>query len=105
DALPISTDTTQLLIFSMVSPKADIGFMLLTPDLHAANAMEKKLSLALGPEVLTPVFSYLSMTESSEYTTSDAEYGESLQREDGLQPGTPEYDKKMAEFGARMAKY
>ena len=100
-----ATESTQLLIFSMVSPKADIGFMLLTPDLHTANAFEKRLSLSLGPDVLTPVYSFLSLTESSEYTTSDEEYGQSLQDEDKLAPDSPEYDQKMAEFHTRMAKY
>ena len=38
---------TQLLTFGMVSPKADLGFMLLTPDLHTAHAFEKQLSLSL----------------------------------------------------------
>jgi chlorite dismutase len=100
-----SIPETQLLVFSMVSPKADIGFMLLTPDLHTANAAEKKLTQSLGAEALTPTFSYLSMTESSEYMTSDAEYAETLQKEQGLQPGSPEYDKALGEFSARMAKY
>jgi len=36
-----ATPDTQLLTFSIVSPKADLGFMLLTPDLHVANAFEK----------------------------------------------------------------
>ena len=98
-------ETTQLFIYSIVSPKADIGFWLLTPDLHVANTVEKKLALALGPDVLTPVYSYLSMTEQSEYMTSDAEYAESLEKEDNLTPGTPEFDQKMMEFTARMAKY
>jgi peroxiredoxin len=100
-----ATPDTQLLIFSMVSPKADLGFMLLTPDLHAANAAEKRLSIALGPDVLTPVHSFLSLTESSEYTTGDAEYAETLQREQNLQPGSPEFEKALGEFSARMAKY
>ncbi len=99
------TEKTQLLIFSIVSPKADIGFMLLTPDLHVANAYEKKLTLSLGPDVLTPVYTYLSMTEESEYTTSDAEYALTLEREDGLAAGTPEHSKALGEFSARMAKY
>ncbi len=99
------TETTQLLIFSIVSPKADIGFMLLTPDLHTANAIEKRLSLSLGPDVLTPVYTYLSMTEESEYTTSDAEYAVTLEKEDGVAPGTPEFEKGMAEFSTRMTKY
>jgi len=68
-----STPDTQLLVFAMVSPKADIGFMLLTPDLQTANAFEKRLALSLGPDVLSPVYSFFSLTEQSEYTTSDEE--------------------------------
>jgi chlorite dismutase len=89
----------------MVSPKADLGFMLITPDLHVANAVEKRLGLAFGPDVLVPVYSFLSLTESSEYTTKDDEYAGTLQREQKLEPGTPEFDKAMGEFSARMAKY
>ena len=100
-----AAESTQLLVFSMVSPKSDLGFMLLTPDLHVANAFEKKLTLSLGPDILTPVFSYLSLTEESEYITSDAEYGETIQREQGLVPDSPEYARAMGEFTARMAKY
>ena len=80
-----STPETQLLTFSMVSPKSDIGFMLLTPDLHVANAFEKRLTLSLGPEILTPTFSYLSLTERSEYTTTAEEYGETIKAERGLE--------------------
>ena len=40
--------STQLLTLSVVTPKADLGFMLITPDLHEANRIEKQLSLALG---------------------------------------------------------
>lgn len=96
---------TQLLVFSMVSPKADLGFMLIAPDLHVANAAEKRLTLAFGPDVLVPVYSFLSLTESSEYTTKDNEYAATLQREQGLEPGTPEFEQAMVEFTARMAKY
>lgn len=98
-------DQTQLFLYSMVTPKADIGCWLITPDLHVANTIEKKLTLALGPDVLTPVYSYLSMTEQSEYMTSDAEYAVTLEQEEKLTPATPEFDQKMAEFSARMAKY
>src|SRR5437588_6624896 len=72
-------ESTQLLIFGMVTPKADIGFMLITPDLHDANSIEKRLSLSLGADVLTPVYSYLSLTEESEYITSEEEYTQTLE--------------------------
>src|SRR5947199_9740557 len=59
-------DSTQLLTLAMVTPKADIGFMLITADLHNANSIEKWLSRSLGAEMLTPSSSYLSLTEKRE---------------------------------------
>src|ERR1700674_4231599 len=67
-------DSTQLLTLSMVTPKADLGFMLVTPDLQSANRIEKRITTSLGADVLTPVYSYLSLTEESEYITTDEEY-------------------------------
>jgi len=101
-----ATADTQLLSFSIASPKADLGFVLLTPDLHVANAFEKRLSLSLGPEILSPVYSYLSQTESSEYTaTREQHIAEILIGEKGLTAETPEFDAALAEFDARMAHY
>src|SRR5437763_15982228 len=74
-------ESTQLLTLSVVTPKADLGFMLITPDLHNANKIEKQLSLSLGADVLSPVYSYLSLTEESEYITTEAEYTETLDAE------------------------
>jgi peroxiredoxin len=101
-----ATPDTHLLIFSIVSPKADLGFMLLTPDLQIANTHEKLLGLSLGPEILTPAYSYLSQTESSEYTTSREQYAaETLVGEKGLAEGAPEYETALQEFDTRMAHY
>src|SRR5260370_13341403 len=71
-------ESTQLLTLGVVTPKADLGFMLITPDLHNANKIEKRLSLSLGADVLTPVYSYFSLTEESEYITSEEEYAQTL---------------------------
>jgi chlorite dismutase len=101
-----ATPDTHLLVFSVVSPKADIGFMLLTPDLHMANAYEKQLSLSLGPEILSPAYSYLSMTESSEYTTTREQYAaDTLKGEKGLVEGSVEFETALKEFDDRMAHY
>jgi chlorite dismutase len=111
---------TQLLTFSVVTPKADLGFMLLTPDLHDANRFEKELSLALGPDVLQPAYSYLSMTELSEYTTSEEEYKKQLIAELSKQEAqhgsemvlnptdietTDDFELRLNEWRARMKKY
>lgn len=101
-----STPDTHLLIFSVVSPKADLGFMLLTPDLQIANAYEKQLALSLGPEILSPAYSYLSQTESSEYTTTREQYAaDTLIGEKGLTEGTPEFETALKEFDERMEHY
>jgi chlorite dismutase len=96
-------ESTQLLTLSVVTPKADVGFVLITPDLQNANRIEKRLSLALGADVLTPVYSYLSLTEESEYLTTDDEYIASLDVETRNDP------KKLAAaletFHDRMKHY
>src|SRR5215468_3611512 len=76
-----ATESTQLLTLGVVTPKADIGFTLITPDLQNANKIEKRLSLSLGADVLTPVYSYLSLTEESEYITTEDEYAKTLDAE------------------------
>ncbi|MEO6052883.1 MAG: chlorite dismutase family protein [Chthoniobacterales bacterium] len=96
---------TQLLTFSMVSPKADFGIMLLTPDLQDADRISKQIGLALGADILDPVYSWLSMTERSEYTTSDEEFGKTLETDENLKAGTPEYEERMESFRERMKKY
>ena len=101
-----ATPDTHLLILSVATPKADLGFMLLTPDLQVANMFEKQLSLSLGPEILSPTYSYLSQTESSEYTTSREQYAaETLVAEEGLTEGTPEFEAGLKAFDERMAHY
>ncbi len=111
---------TQLLTFSVVTPKADIGFMLLTPDLHDANRFEKELTLSLGADVLQPAYSYLSMTELSEYTTSEEDYKKQLiaemvkqqhehDTEMVLNPtdieSTDDFELRLNEWRERMKKY
>lgn len=101
-----ATPDTHLLIFSVTTPKADIGFMLLGPDLQLLNAHEKQISLSLGAEILNPVYSYLSQTESSEYTTTREQFAaETLVAEKGMVEGTAEYDAALVEFDERMAHY
>ena len=91
-------EKTQLLTLSMLTPKADLGFMLVTPDLHEANRIEKQLTLSLGADVLDPVYSYLSLTEESEYTTSDEQYAATLETEQKLKRDTPEFEAAMEAF-------
>jgi len=97
---------TQLLTYAIATPKADIGFMLLTPDLHDLTSFEKRLTLGLGVDILTPTYSYLSQTERSEYTTTSEQYGkDTLIGEQGLTEGSEEYEAGLKEFDERMEHY
>jgi peroxiredoxin len=98
-------DSTQLLTLSVVTPKADLGFMLITPDFQDTNRIEKRISLALGADVLTPVYSYLSLTEESEYTTTEEEYADTLVREENLDRGSEKFAEAMNSFRARIQHY
>jgi peroxiredoxin len=100
-----ASENTQLLTLSIVTPKADLGFMLITPDLHKANFFEKQLSLSLGPRVLEPVYSYLSLTEESEYVTTAEQYAVTLENEQNLKRGAPKFEEAIKAFGERMKHY
>ena len=100
-----ATEKTQLLTLSVVTPKADLGFMLMTPDLHDANKIEKRISLALGADLLTPVYSYLSLTQESEYTTSEDEYADTLVKDQKIDRGSEKFDEAMKSFRERMKHY
>jgi hydrogen peroxide-dependent heme synthase len=96
-------DSTQLLTLSIVTPKADLGFMLITPDLQDANRIDKQLSLSLGAEVLTPVYSYLSLTEESEYITTEGEYAQTLDQE--IKSDPKKVEQALAAFRERIKHY
>src|SRR5213080_322992 len=100
-----ATEKTQLLTLSVVTPKADLAFMLITPDLHTANFFEKRLNLSLGADVLEPVYSYLSLTEESEYRTTAEDYAQTLEQEQKLERGTTDFEKAMSAFDERMKHY
>ena len=95
---------TQLITVGMVSPKSDLGLMLLTADLHDSLRFEKQLSLGLGPDVLVPAYSYLSMTEWTEYSEKEEEAVARLAKE-GLEPGSEAHTKRLDEWRAHMKKY
>lgn len=96
---------TQLLTMSVVTPKADFAFMLITPDLQRANEIEKRLTLSLGAEILVPVYSYLSLTEESEYRTTIQDFATTLEHEQGIPRDSDEFVKAMAGFEERMQHY
>ncbi|MEM7010108.1 MAG: chlorite dismutase family protein [Verrucomicrobiota bacterium] len=94
---------TQLIVCSVVSPKADIGCVLITPDLQDLNEFEKRLTQSLGPDILTPVFSHVSMTTGDPYLETTEEHGNALVKT-GLAEGSNAYRNAIAEFEKRIER-
>jgi len=63
----LGADDHQVLCFAVLGHKADLGFMALGPDLARLQALEQELAAA----PLALEWSYLSLTERSEYTESE----------------------------------
>ena len=101
DARQVQTQVITLAMFA----RADLGFMLLSPDLRFLQELEKRIAGALGPNVLVPEFTYLSMTEGSEYTTREEDYALDIEKNDGIKRGSPESEAKLAEFRTRISQY
>ena len=66
------SDGHQVLLSCVLGHKADLGVMALGPDLARIQAFEAELA---GVGALRPVYSYLSLTELSEYRSTEDEDG------------------------------
>jgi chlorite dismutase len=95
-------DAPQRLQVSIVSGhRADLGLMLLDPDPLKIDAVHQAVrSSTLGP-VLEPTYSFVSITEVSEYVPTVEQYSERL-RLDGTPPDDPAYAAKVRAYEQRL---
>ena len=94
----------QILSIALIA-RADLGFLIIGPELHFLQTIEKKLVRALGTDILVPIFNFFSLTEKSEYTTTEEEYGEELRVKEGIDPASPDFAAKLETFRQRIAHY
>jgi len=81
--------------------KADFGLMLMDPNPLKIDAVQQALiSGTLGP-ALIPTYSFVSITEISEYVSSVEQYGKRLIAE-GDTEDSPTYQAKMKAYGDRL---
>jgi hydrogen peroxide-dependent heme synthase len=81
--------------------KADFGVMLLDPDpLKIDRVHQRLMASALGP-ALVPTYSFVSMTEISEYVQSAEQFGERLAAE-GMDANSGEYQARVKGYADRL---
>jgi peroxiredoxin len=96
----LEADGHQALVSATLGHKAELGVMALGPDLARLGAFESELAAA----PLVPTWSYLSLTELSEYmSTEDDERARLAAHEEGLSEAATE--ERLEAWRARMAKY
>lgn len=81
--------------------KADFGLMLMDPDPLVVDAVHQRLMAGpLGPAIV-PGYSFVSMTEISEYVMSAEQYGARLVAE-GETAGSQVYETKLKAYADRL---
>ncbi len=81
--------------------KADFGVMALDPDPLKVDRMHQRVVAGpLGPAIV-PEWSFVSMTEISEYVQTAEQFGERLVHE-GMDPGTAEYKTRVKGYADRL---
>jgi hydrogen peroxide-dependent heme synthase len=99
---PAGPNASTRLQTSIVSgQKADFGLMLMDPNPLKVDAVKQQLAAStLGP-ALVPTYSFVSITEISEYVPSVEAYGQRLLAE-GEQADSPAYQAKLKAYGDRL---
>jgi chlorite dismutase len=95
----LRADDHQALCMAVLGHKADLGVMALGPDLTRLASFERELLDA----PLEPVYSYVSLTELSEYMSTEDDERRRLAREEQLTGIAAE--PRLAEWRERMAHY
>jgi len=99
---PTAENAPQRLQTAMVSGgKADFSLMLMDPDPIKADAIHRRvLNSKLGP-ALRVIYSFVSISEVSEYVPTVEQYSQRLVRE-GEVSGSPSYEAKVSAYAQRL---
>jgi chlorite dismutase len=92
--------THQALVFTVLGHKADLGVVALGPDLARLQAFEADLARA----PLTLTYSYVSLTEASEYAVTEDDERARLADEDGI-TDPAEVEERLTAWRDRIAHY
>ena len=101
DALEQVTDTVQTHVFVGLGHKADLVVMLLDRDLVSLRRAQTTV-MAAAHELFDLDWSYVSLTEGSEYTTTPEQYREQMAAK-GVEGD--DLERRVSEFAERMATY
>jgi chlorite dismutase len=79
--------------------------MAVHPDLGRIQRLGQEIAATAFGTCLVPVYSFLSMSEVSEYMSTAADWARHLIEDDEMDPASPEFARSVAAFEKRMAAY
>ena len=86
----------RLTSYANISGKADLAFMIYAAELGQIGDIHREIEAGFPPGTLIRVYSYLSMTEMSEYMPTEEDYRQRLVGEK-VEPGTEAWEQRWAE--------
>ena len=86
--------------YVIMGHKADFGLMMLDADPLKLNGLHHRLMGSAMGAALIPTWSFVSLTEVSEYLHTPEAYAERLQKE-GLSPESPEFLQRTSQYAKR----
>jgi chlorite dismutase len=95
----------RLTTYANIGGKADFAFILFAAELGQIGGMHRELEGCFPPGTLAPVFSYLSVTELSEYGTTEEDNRQMLIHHEKLQPDSEVFNQRLAELARRREEY
>jgi chlorite dismutase len=95
----------RLVTYANVSGKADLAFLLQAAELGQVAQMHRDLEACFAPGTLVPVFSYLSVTELSEYVPTEDDNRQMLIQQEKLAPESEAFQARMADLAKKREEY
>jgi hydrogen peroxide-dependent heme synthase len=95
----LEADGHQALCVAVLGQKADFGVMALGPDLVRLHGFQHELATA----PLLPAYSFVSLTEASEYTATEEDERARLEREEQIVGA--DADERLVAWRERMSHY
>ena len=81
--------------------RADLGLMVMDPDPLVIDRVKQLIRSSRLGAALRPAWSFVSISEISEYVPTLEQYAERLRR-DGTDPSDPSFDAKLNAYGQRL---
>lgn len=85
--------------------KADLGLLAVHPEVARVQRLTQELAATRIGACLEPVYSFLSISEVSEYMSTAGDHARKLIDEQGMTPDSPEFQQQVSGFARRMAAY